>query len=94
MERVSPRTVGLWPQEMIRSVSSSLVRSGKPAARAFGSVFLRCAKAARTTRKNNASSGISQGGSLRVRSVRTAEVTFGCGIKQDAGTSNRISGTA
>ena len=37
---------------------------------------------------------ISQTGSVRTFSRSTAEVTFGCGMKQDGGTSNSSSGTA
>ena len=68
--------------------------SPKPADRALSNVFLRWAKLAFTTRKKSFSSGISQGGAARIVSFKTLEVTFGCGMKHEGGTSKRGSGSA
>ena len=52
------------------------------------------ANAARTVRKNSASSAMSAGGCGRVFRHTTALVTFGCGMKQLGGTSNSSFGAA
>ena len=57
------------------------------------SVLRRWAKLARTVRKNSTSSRMSAGAG-RVRRQTTALVTFGCGMKHEAGTSNSSSGAA
>ena len=55
------------------------------------SVFLRWAKAPRTTRKKRAGSPTGTGGASRTVMRITEEVTLGAGRKQEGGTSKRTS---
>ena len=67
---------------------------GNAAESPFTNVFLRCAKDARTTRKNIFSSFTSAGGASRLVNLMTDDVTFGWGMKHPGDTSKSISGTA
>ena len=82
------------PQAVRASDSTLLLSSEKPEDSALRSVLRRWAKDARTVRKKSASLSMDAGGSVRVFRQTTALVTFGCGIKQLAGTSNNSSGCA
>ena len=86
--------MGAKPHDSITAASAGLSNWESPDESAFKSVFLRWANAARTTLKNMVSLLISQTGSFRMVSFKTALVTFGCGMKQLAGTSNSSSGSA
>ena len=92
--KVSPRTFSGSPAAVRHAIIWALESVPKPEDKPFTSVLRRWAKLARTVRKKSFSSAMGQGGAFRQGSVITAEVTLGWGIKQEGGTSNRISGWA
>jgi hypothetical protein len=92
---VSPRTEGERPQETRRSESCCFVYSPKPGREAVHERLAPLGEArADNAEEHLLHSQFRQGGSERIRSVSTADVTFGCGMKHEGGTSKSSSGSA
>ena len=91
ISKVSPRMRASKPDSDTARSACSLETPGICELIALTSVFLRWLNAALITLNKNCSFDVSAGWAVRLRSLITEEVTFGWGMKQEGGTSNKSS---